>query len=170
MSAFTFRPQVEQLDSRVLPSANPVIAIDSVGVAEGDTGQTALVFHVTLSKASSHQVSVNFATGGGSATAGVDFVGQTGRLTFNPGETAKTITVLVNGDTDYEGDESFSVNLSGASRASIGTATGVGTIRNDDPSVLPPGDYIDPDTGYVIPSQPGDSDPYAADNPYYPNV
>ena len=163
MAAFTFRPLVEQLDGRCLLSANPVIAIDSVGVAEGDTGQTALVFHVTLSKASSRQVSVDFATAGGSATAGVDFVGQTGTLTFAPGETARTITVLVNGDTDVEGNESFSVDLSGAKGASIGTAIGYGTIDNDDVYL---NTYPDPNTGWPIPDQPyvDNSD---SDSPYY---
>ncbi len=45
-------------------------------VAEGDSGQTALVFRVTLSKASSTPVSVNFATVGDSATASVDFISK----------------------------------------------------------------------------------------------
>ena len=67
MSAFTFRPQVEQLDGRCLPSANPAISIGDAYVTEGDSGQTAIVFPVSLSKASSRQVSVNFATADGSA-------------------------------------------------------------------------------------------------------
>ena len=176
MSPFSFRPQVEQLDGRCLPSGNPTLSISDASVAEGDGGQPALVFTVTLSKATTRQVSVNFATADGSATAGEDYIGQpggkdyisqTGRLTFAPGETAKTITILVNGDTVVEGHERFAVNLSGASRAKIADATGIGTILNDD---LYPGTYIDPYTGWPIPPQPGDDGTECTpDNPYYPN-
>jgi Calx-beta domain len=174
----TFRPQLEALDDRWMPSANPALSISDVSQAEGQSGQTAFVFTVSLSKASSRQVSVNFATAGGSALAGVDFASQSGTLTFAPGEIAKTITVLVNGDTDFEGyegfyavHERFAVNLSGARRASIADATGVGTIRNDDPYPypIPPGNYFDPYTGVLIPSQPPGGEECTADHPYYPN-
>jgi hypothetical protein len=157
---------VERLDGRCLPSGNPAVSISDASVTEGDSGQSALVFHVTLSRASSREVSVNFATAGGSAAAGEDFVGRTGKLTFAPGETYKTISVLVNGDPNVERHEQFSINLSGASRATIADATGVGTIHNDD---VYPNSYPDPYTGWPLPVQPGDGDPYAADNPYYPN-
>ena len=53
-------------------------------------------------------------------------------LTFGPGETTKQVTVLVNGDTTYETDETFTVHLSNAVNATISDATGVGTILNDD--------------------------------------
>jgi hypothetical protein len=144
MSAFTFRPQVEQLDGRCLPSANPTISIGDAFVTEGDSGQTALVFTVSLSKASSREVSVNYATADDqglwiSAIAGSDYVPTAGKLTFAPGETTKTITVLVNGETDYEDDEHFFVDLSSARGAKIADATGYGLILNDD---LPP-DYGD---------------------------
>jgi hypothetical protein len=164
---------VEQLDGRCLPSANPVISISDVSHAEGDSGQTAFVFTVTLSKASSKQVSVDFATADGTATAGEDYAGQpggkdyisqAGRLTFAPGETAKTITVLVNGDTDIEGNGQFAVNLSGASGAKIADAQGVGTILNDD---VYPGTYPDPYTGVPIPPQPGVEDPAADEAQHY---
>ena len=72
MSTSTFRPQVEQLDGRCLPSANPAITISDPYVTEGNSGQTAIVFHVTLSKASSRQVSVDFATADGGARVGDD--------------------------------------------------------------------------------------------------
>ena len=173
MSASTFLPQVEQLDGRCLPSANPAITISDAYITEGNSGQTAIVFHVTLSKASSRQVSVDFATADGSARVGEDYagqpggkdyIGQAGRLTFAPGETTKTITVLVNGDTVIEGNESFAVNLSGASGAKIADAQGVGTILNDD---VYPGTYPDPNTGWPIPPQPGVEDPVADEAQHY---
>jgi hypothetical protein len=59
-------------------------------------------------------------------------VAAAGTLTFAPGETTKTITVSVLGDTLKEGDESFFVVLSDPTKAIIYDATGVGTILNDD--------------------------------------
>jgi hypothetical protein len=54
-------------------------------------------------------------------------------LTFNPGETSKPVTVQVNGDALNEPNETFFVNLSGATNATISDSQGVGTITNDDP-------------------------------------
>jgi hypothetical protein len=134
MSRPSFRPQLETLGCRCLPSANPALSISDVALAEGNLGQTAFVFTVTLSQASSGQVSVRYATANGSATAGDgDFVGKSGTLTFAPGETTKTITVLVNGDKKREPSEQFYVNLSQARNATIADARGIGTILNDDP-------------------------------------
>src|SRR5262249_47553936 len=55
-----------------------------------------------------------------------------GSLTFNAGETNKTITILVDGDIVYEPDETFFVDLSNAANASVGQGRGTGTIKNDD--------------------------------------
>jgi hypothetical protein len=119
-----------------LLAGSPILAqsltIDDVTAAEGDSGTTPFVFTVTLSPSSGATVTVNFATANGSAAAPSDFTATSGTLTFNPGETTKTITVDVNGDTTYEGDETFLVSLSGATNATIGDAVGVGIITNDD--------------------------------------
>jgi hypothetical protein len=69
MSRFSFRPQVEPLDGRCLPSGSPAISISDADVYEGNSGQTATVFTVSLSKASSQEVSVKYATADGTATA-----------------------------------------------------------------------------------------------------
>src|SRR5207302_11324198 len=51
---------------------------------------------------------------------------------FNPGETTKTITVLVNGDHVDEPNETFTLNLSNPMNATLSVPTGTGTILNDD--------------------------------------
>jgi Calx-beta domain len=131
MSPRSFRPRLEELDARCLPSAN--ISISDVTLAEGNSGQMAYVFTVSLSEASSKQVSVKYGTANGTAKTGNgDFVGKSGTLTFAPGEMTKTVTVMVNGDTTVEMDEWFFVNLSRARNAVIADAQGVGTILNDD--------------------------------------
>jgi hypothetical protein len=115
-------------------SAAPLsIAISDVTREEGQSGQLAFVFSVNLSAPSSKVVSVNYATANGSATTSSgDYVGKAGNLTFAPGQTTRTITILVNGDTAAEVDEAFIVQLSRARNASIADAQGLGTILNDD--------------------------------------
>jgi len=110
----------------------PSISINDVSVAEGNTGTTNAVFTVTLSPASGQTVTLNYSTANGSATAGSDYVATSGTLTFNPGDTTKTITVLVNGDTVVEANEDFFVNLSNVVNATIADGQGLGTIINDD--------------------------------------
>lgn len=120
--------------------APPVdIAISGGRVVEGNSGVTQLAFTVTLSAAATALVSVNYATGNGSATAGSDYVAANGTLTFLVGETTKQILVDVVGDTAYEADETFSVGLSSASaNARIVTGSANGTIANDDTQPPPP--------------------------------
>ncbi len=110
----------------------PTISIKDVSVTEGNTGTTNAVFNVTLSPASGQTVTVSYSTANGSATAGSDYVATSGTLTFNPGDTTKTITVAVNGDTVVESNETFFVNLTTAINATIADGQGIGTIANDD--------------------------------------
>lgn len=115
-----------------LAASPPGISINDVAVTEGNSGTTDAIFTVSLSAVSSSTVTVNFATADGTATAGSDYQSRTGTLSFAPGETSKTITVAVNGDTTFESNETFFVNLSSAANASITDNQGVGTINNDD--------------------------------------
>jgi hypothetical protein len=112
----------------------PTISIDDVARAEGDLGTTAFDFTVTLSNPSFQTVTVQFATADGTAmVADADYVAATGTVTFLPGQTGQTVTVQVNGDTKFEPDETFFVNLSAPSNATIADGQGQGTILNDDP-------------------------------------
>jgi hypothetical protein len=100
----------------------PTLSISDAGVFEGDSSNipTNAVFTVSLSAASSSTVTVDYATADGSATvADDDYVSRSGTLTFAPGDTSKTISVQVIGDTKTEETEVFSVNLSDASGATI---------------------------------------------------
>ena len=121
-----------------LNAAPPVgITISGGSVVEGNSGTVQLAFTVSLSAPAIDVVTVNYATGGGTATAGSDYVAQSGPLSFAPGETSKTILVDVIGDTAFESNETFAVTLSGPSaNARVQTASATGTITNDD--VQPP--------------------------------
>lgn len=123
----------------------PSLSINDVTVVEGNSGTTNAVFTVTLSAASGQTVGVNYATADGTATQPADYTSTSGTLTFTPGQTTRTITVPVVGETVPEAGETYFVNLSGASNASIADNQGVGSITNDDvpvsisPASLPNG-------------------------------
>jgi probable HAF family extracellular repeat protein len=114
------------------PPVPPKLSINDVSVLEGNNGTTAATFTVSLSEATTGTVLVNFMAANGSAIAGDDYNFVSGTLKFNPGETAKTITVAVKGDKKRESDETFRINLSGADGATILDSQGSGIIRNDD--------------------------------------
>ena len=114
----------------------PRISISDVTKFEGKKNQTTLfTFTVTLSAAYDQAVTMSFRTVNGTATTGDnDYIAKTGTLTFAPGETSKTITIVVNGDNKKEANETFYLDLFGASsNAWLDKYRGVGTILNDDP-------------------------------------
>ena len=114
--------------------SGPTVSVASTSVTEGDGGQTDLTLTVSLSAASDDPVTVDYADAGtGTAASGADYTALTaGTLTFTAGDTSETITVSVTGDTTDEPDETVVVTLSGAVNATIGTASGTGTITDDD--------------------------------------
>lgn len=114
------------------------ISINNVSLDEGNSGTTTFSFTATLSHAVNTSVLVDFATAPGTATAGTDYTTANGTVTFNgtAGE-MKPIAISVIGETNYEADETFVVNLSnvqaGGRSVTISTGMGTGTIQNDDP-------------------------------------
>jgi hypothetical protein len=111
------------------------VSVQNASVVEGNSGTADLVFTVTLSAAATGAVSVAYAAGGGTATAGSDYTATEGVLNFAAGETSKTVVVPVIGDAEVEADETLVLTLSSPSGATLGTSTAVGTIANDDAPV-----------------------------------
>ncbi len=109
-------------------------SIDDVIQIETNAGTTNFIFTVTISATA--DATVDWATSDGTATtADSDYVAVAATtLTFtNGGATTQTVTVVVNGDTIIESDETFNVDLSNATGGTtITDAQGVGTITNDD--------------------------------------
>lgn len=116
----------------VNPADNPSVLINNVSLNEGDSGITFFTFTVSLLETSSQTVTVDYETANGTATAPSDFQAASGTLSFAPGETGKAITVFVNGDTQVEANETFTVRLFNAVNATIANGTATGTILNDD--------------------------------------
>jgi len=133
----------------------PTLSINDVSIAEGHSGTSVLNFTVTLSAASSLTVTANYATTNGTATAPSDYTAIASTLlTFNPGDTIKTVAVTINGDISLEPDETFTVNLTNPTNATISKASGTGTIQNDDAaggffSFSPATDSVNEATGLV---------------------
>ena len=110
------------------------LTIADVSQAEGDAGTSNMQFTVTLSNAVQGGTTVTYTTANGTATAGADYVGVSGTLTFagNAGET-QTFDVAINGDLIVEPDKTFTVGLSGISAANVTAGpAATGTILDDD--------------------------------------
>jgi Glycosyl hydrolases family 16/Calx-beta domain len=123
-----------------------IINISSIAPFEGDVTAN-FSLKVTLNHATDQTVTVDFATADGTAGAGSDYIAKTGTLTFAPQTTEKTIEISIVGDTLKEADETFTVELSKPTNATIATGTGTVTIRNDDTYIYIPVDgYITPET------------------------
>ena len=130
----------------------PSLRINDVSVTETDTGSVDAVFTVTLSAVSGRTVTVNYATADVTAIAGQDYTSAAGTLTFAAGTTTQTITVPVLGDLLDEANETFNVNLSGATAATIADSLGVGTIIDNDPTptlVIDDVSVLEPTSGTV---------------------
>jgi hypothetical protein len=109
------------------------ITISNVSKKEGNSGTTPFVFTVSVSGSPLSTVSVDWATGGGTATPVLDYVPANGTVSLPPGVMSATVTIQVVGDTIREPDETFFVNLSNPSpNAYIFGPPAIGTIRNDD--------------------------------------
>lgn len=109
-------------------------------VVEGESGTTPVrqvVFTVSISSAVVSPVSVDFATQDtGTAVAGVDYVANSGTLTFNPGgPLTQNVTVTITGDLLAEGDEMFDLVLSNPTAGGIAVPSGTATIVDDDPQI-----------------------------------
>ena len=123
------RPLSHSLSATV---AGPVgIAVADARVEEGDG--VALAFLVTLSRAASGTVTVDYATADGSAHAGDDYTAASGTLTFRAGESSQTIEVGVLDDAHDEGEETLTLRLSNASSGQVTDGEATGTIKNSDP-------------------------------------
>ncbi|HEV2531193.1 type I secretion C-terminal target domain-containing protein [Phenylobacterium sp.] len=118
-------------------SAAIALSTTSVTHPEGNSGLTAFTYTVTRTGDTSGASTVDWSVAGSGAhpASADDFDGgalPSGSLTFAAGETSKTITVNVSGDTTAESDEGFTLTLANPTGATLGTSTAAGTITDDD--------------------------------------
>ena len=125
-------------DGRALSNTISATVRGPVGIAVADArveegAGAVLAFAVTLSRAASGTLTVDYATSDGTATAGTDYTSTSGTLTFTAGESSKTIEVTVLDDSHDEGEETLTLRLSNASGGRLTDGKATGTIENRDP-------------------------------------
>ena len=125
-----YRVVVKRPAEAVVEETTETTPTVSVAGSSGTEGDEAISFSITLDEAASGAVTVDYATSNGTATAGSDYTAASGTLSFRAGETRKTLAVTISDDTEIESDETFTLTLSNASGADLGTTSATGTIRN----------------------------------------
>jgi Bacterial Ig domain/Calx-beta domain/Lamin Tail Domain/RTX calcium-binding nonapeptide repeat (4 copies) len=112
----------------------PTVAIADLVKAEGSAEPATTPFdvQVSLSAESEKSVTVGFATADDTAIVPADYVSASGTVTFAPGETAKPVTIQVEGDRRIELDENLFVDTASPVNATLAKARGVVTILDDD--------------------------------------
>src|SRR5689334_7867296 len=120
------------LATSVAAQQTPSISVSDALVVEGNAGTTPATFTVSLSGVSSQTVTCSFNTANGTATAGSDYVAASGALSFAPGETQKQVVVQVNGDTVDETQETFFLDISNVTNATVNNNRGTAFINDDD--------------------------------------
>ena len=130
----TLSPTGTTAQATILNDDWPVLSIDAPtggALPEGQSGTTAFTFTVTRDLGVGTSSATWTVQPGTAQTA--DFgTPLTGTVSFASGETRKTISVPVKGDTTIETDETFSVVLSAPKGAVLGQASAQATIVNDD--------------------------------------
>ena len=116
----------------------PSLAITDGTVFEGNAGTTPIVFDVSLNTTSTEPVVMFWqtqdgtATGGASCAAGIDYVSDSSSLTFSPGQSEGSVTVLVCGDTVIEDTEQFELRITGVQNGVPERNAAIATIIDDD--------------------------------------
>ena len=129
---------VETADGRALSNSSSATVAGPVGIAVADArveeaAGAVLEFVVALSRAAGAAFTVAYQTADGSAQAGDDYTAASGTLSFQTGDTSKTIEVAVLDDAHDEGEETLTLTLSNASSGRLTDAEATGTIKNHDP-------------------------------------
>ena len=124
-------------DGRALSNTISATVRGPVGIAVADArveegADAVLAFAVTLGRAASGTLTVDYATSDGTATAGTDYTATSGTLTFEAGESSKTIEVTVLDDSHDEGEETLTLRLSNPSGGRVTDGEATGTIENLD--------------------------------------
>jgi len=114
------------------PNEPVLLAIEDATVAEGNRGTTRLDLTVILSREPDDVVTVDYETVDGSAKQKSDYTATSGTLTFQPGQTSRTISIAIKADRKREPHEIFYVELFNADGATIVDGVATATIVNDD--------------------------------------
>ena len=121
-----------RLEAGLLTQVRGPAALRVADAEVREAANATLAFAVTLDRAPSDTVTVDYATADGTATAGSDYTATSGTLTFAAGETGKTVSVPILDDAHDEGSETLTLTLSNPSGAYVADGVATGTIENSD--------------------------------------
>lgn len=116
----------------VTPTAEPKLSVGNTTVKEADSGTTPAEFLISLSAPSTEPVTVDYSTADDTATAPADYESGSDTVTFEPGETTRTVSIPILGETEDEQEEVFAIKLSNPTNASIEEDEGRGVIQDND--------------------------------------
>jgi hypothetical protein len=127
---------IQNDDGPVPPGPKVHVDPGDQSVKEGNSGTTAVTYNISLDSPATGTTVVSYSTADGTATAASgDYQAKTGSVTFTAGQKGPiAITVLINGDTTVEPDETFYLHFGVSGPASIDppqTSKTI-TIQNDD--------------------------------------
>ena len=117
------------------PASLPAVSISAAAPATESSGT--VTFNLSLSQASTQDVTVSFSTADHTAKSGSDYVGTVQSVTFLAGQTAKSFDVSLVNDSVGERLETFTVQINSATNATINAAVAIGKIVDDD-VIVPP--------------------------------
>ena len=130
---YTTDPAVTPLVDSLSISYQTGVAMSMSATYRVSEGAGTATITVTLGAASTVTVTADYATSDGTAETGTDYTAISGTVTFTPGTTEQTFTVLITNDTRDENDETVLLTLSDPTNASItGTNPATLTIVDDD--------------------------------------
>lgn len=133
----TIKPMANPVQS-ILQEFRYLLTVDAPQVTEGNDGSKMLTFTLQLSRAPTSELAIDYQIlNTSTATLGQDYQAENGVVRFQPGESNKTLSFVLNGDQQFETDEQIHIQFSGAGLALPVQA--IGTIVNDDldPNNLP---------------------------------
>ncbi len=112
----------------------PNLTVNDVSLNEGNAGTTSFIFTVSLSApAGAGGVTFDITTSDGTAVQPGDYTQNSlTSQTIPAGSSTYSFTVLVNGDVTPETNETFLVNVTNVTGATVTDGQGQGTIVNDD--------------------------------------
>jgi hypothetical protein len=121
-------------DDEPSPPPEPKLYVDDLDVDEGD----AAYFKVRLSASAPEDITFDYTTSNGSATAGSDYdAASYNNYKIPKGSSSATIKVTTREDSTDEPDETFYLKVSDLHGASAGDLSGKATIKDDDPAAKP---------------------------------
>jgi len=156
-------PEYRERATALSRGSEPSVSIGDVTVLEGDAGDREARFVVTASEVPTRAIHLSWATADGTATAPADYEQGAGTITIPHGEASAIVSVPVHGDGLHEQDETFHVDISDPTAATIGSARGTATIQDDDPAPPDPPAGSDPGQGTTPPGDGQATPPPPAD-------